>query len=68
MELTKNQKADIITQKILSYNSQIFSAKLDMSCAEALEDEQWKDKIRESTKRLMQLVEVLEKELDAISD
>ena len=66
MELNKQQKISIINQKIESYQAQIYSAKLDMSCAEALEDEQWKERIRDSTKRLMQLIEVLEKELNAI--
>ena len=66
MELNKQQKISIINQKIESYQAQIYSAKLDMSCAEALEDEQWKERIRDSTKRLMRLIEVLEKELEAI--
>ena len=68
MELSLQQKKQIIDQKIESYQAQIYSAKLDMSCAEALEDDQWKERIRDSTKRLMQLIEVLEKELTELEN
>lgn len=68
MELNTQQKKQIIEQKIESYQAQVYSAKLDMSCADALEDEKWKERIRDSTKRLMQLIEVLDKELTELED
>ena len=68
MELTKEEKVAIVNQKIKQYQGQIYNNKLDLACADALEDEQWKERIREATQRIMKLVDVLEQKLDAISD
>lgn len=68
MELNDKEKSVIITEKIKNYQAQVYSLKLDLACAEALDDEQWKERIRESTKRLMQLIEVLETELNTVSN
>lgn len=63
MDLTNEQKLEIVNAKISQYNAQIYSLKLDLTCAEVLEDAQWKEKIRESTKRLMQIIETLNQEI-----
>ena len=66
MELTTEQKTQIVNKKIEAYQAQVYNAKLDLACAEALNDEKWKEEIREGTKRLMQIITILEQELDAI--
>jgi len=68
MELTKEQKITIINQKIEGYQAQIYSTKLDLDCAKALEDDQWTERIHESAKRLMQLINVLESELAKVEE
>lgn len=63
MELTEQEKLAIVNAKIAQYNAQIYSLKLDLACAEVLDDTQWKERVRESTKRLMQIIETLSQEI-----
>lgn len=68
MDLTNQQKLEIIQTKITQNNAQLYSLKLDMDCATTLQDDQWKNAIREQTKKLMQIIEILQKETDALGN
>jgi hypothetical protein len=63
MELSGDTKTAIVNQKLESFNQQVYSLNLDLKCADALEDDKWLNQIRESSKRLMKCIEILEKEL-----
>lgn len=66
MDLSLETKLDVLRQKLEQYQAQLYSNKLDMACASALEDEKWEERIRNLTKRVMSSIQVLENELDAI--
>lgn len=68
MELTIEIQIEIIRTKLENYQQQVYSLQLDLKCANILEDEQWKERIRLSSKRLMQIMEVLQAEMTKLKD
>lgn len=68
MELTIEIQIEIIKTKLENYQQQVYSLQLDLKCANILEDEQWKERIRLSSKRLIQIMEVLQAEMAKLKD
>lgn len=67
MELSREVKIQIIKERIAVYQQQLYGLQLDYKVAETLEDEAYKQKVQESTKRQLQIIEVLEGELENLS-
>lgn len=66
MELNSETKLEILKQKIESYYQQIYSYKIDLRVAEALEDTQLKERVIALTTRAMTAIEILEEEFNTL--
>lgn len=62
--LTQEEKTNITQGLIKKYEAQLYQFKLELRCAEAIEDEQWIENIRKNTQRMVRILDVLAEEND----
>lgn len=66
MELNTETKKQIAEEMLQKYRQHIYQMKLELKCAEAIEDEKWMQGIREQTQRFMKILEVIEEEIASV--